>query len=168
MPRASALALSDIPGLAAPRRAALEAAGIRTARDLVFYLPKGHLDRATVTPVDQLTTGEHTIHAKVKTVRVPRFGRVRFAEAVLDDGTGTVRAMWFGRYDVKKRLFPGVDLLVSGRVGEGKGKHAGLQFSNPDFEEVGADAEGIATGGIIPIYPPLPGVGPNTLRRAIR
>ncbi len=156
-----------LKGLGAPRIEALRAAGFTTLRALLFHLPKGHLDRATVTPIAQLAEGEHTVRAKVRSLTVPRFRRrVAIAQAVLGDETGKVGAVWFGRYDVKKRLAPGVELLVSGRVGHGK--KGGLQFHNPDFEEIGGEAEGIATGGIIPVYPPIPGVGPNSLRRAMR
>ncbi len=161
--------LDLLKGLAAPRLEALRKAGLGTLRDLLFYLPKGHLDRATVTPVAGLTEGEHTIRAKVRTLTVPRFRRrVPIAQAVLEDDTGTIGAVWFGRYDVKTRLAPGVELLVSGRVGMGKGRKPALQFHNPDFEEIGGEAEGISTGGIIPVYPAIAGVGPNSLRRAAR
>jgi len=161
--------LSALKGIGPARRGILEGLGIRTARDLIFYFPRAHLDRSKFTPVAGLTEGEHTIRARVKSLRVPPFRRrVPFAEAVLDDGTGTVRAMWFGRHDVKKRLTPGLELLVSGRVAMGAGKHPGLRFQNPDFEELDGEAEGIATGGIIPVYPVMPGLGQNTLRRAIR
>ncbi|KAF0243631.1 MAG: ATP-dependent DNA helicase [Planctomycetota bacterium] len=165
--RVPVYSLDLLKGIGAPRIEALRAAGFSTLRDLLFYLPKGHLDRATVTPIAQLAEGEHTIRAKVRTLTVPRFRRrVAIAQAVLEDDSGKVGALWFGRYDVKKRLAPGVELLLSGRVGHAK--KGGLQFHNPDFEEIGGEAEGIATGGIIPVYPPIPGVGQNTLRRAMK
>ena len=72
---APALSLDLLKGLGAPRIEALRAAGFSTLRALLFHLPKGHLDRATVTPVAQLAEGEHTIRAKVRTLTVPRFRR---------------------------------------------------------------------------------------------
>ncbi|MCC6737921.1 MAG: ATP-dependent DNA helicase RecG [Planctomycetia bacterium] len=152
-----------------PQREALHAAGLGTPRAMLFWLPKGHLDRSTAMPVAQLAEGEHTIRARVRSLTVPRFRRrVPIAQAVLEDDTGKVGAVWFGRYDVKARLKPGVELLVSGRVGMGKGKKPGLQFHNPDFEEIGGEAEGLCTGGVIPVYPAVKGVGPNSLRRAVK
>jgi ATP-dependent DNA helicase RecG len=165
--RAPAVPLEELKGLGAPRIEAFREAGFRSLQELLFYLPKGHLDRATVTPVAQLVEGEHTIRARVRSLTVPRFGRrVAMAQGILEDDTGKIGAIWFGRYDVKKRLAPGVELLVSGRVLTSK--KGALQFHNPDFEEIGGEAEGIATGGIIPVYPPIPGVGPNSLRRAMK
>jgi ATP-dependent DNA helicase RecG len=163
------MSLQGLPGIGPARREALAAQGIRDGRDLAFFLPCRHLDRSAFTPVGSIAEGEFSVRATVKALRIPRFRRrVPFAEATLTDGTGEVRAMWFGRHDVKKRLANGVELFVSGRVSMRAGKRPGLCFRNPDFEEANGALEGVATGAIIAVYPPVAGVGQNTLRRAVR
>jgi RecG-like helicase len=66
----------------------------------------------------------------VENVRVrPREGVPAF-EATVDDGTGTVVAVWLGR-----RAIPGLSLgsrlILEGRVGGGSGR---MQMMNPSFE----------------------------------
>jgi len=66
----------------------------------------------------------------VDRVRVrPREG-VQAFEAVVDDGTGTVTAVWLGRRSIPG-LVIGARLIVEGRLG---GDRNGLQVMNPTFE----------------------------------
>ena len=84
---------------------------------------------------------------------------------MLEDETGSVEATWFGRRFIERRLFPGADIIVSGKL-----KHFGrkLTLDNPDFQPVGAEGEMLHVGRIVPIYRLTAGLTAARLRIAMR
>jgi ATP-dependent DNA helicase RecG len=104
---------------------------------------------------------------RVADVRVePSFRRrIQRTIARLEDDTGSIDATWFGRRFIERRLFPGADVIVSGKL-----KHFGrkLTLDNPDFQAVGAEGEMLHVGRIVPIYRLTAGLTAARLRIAMR
>ncbi|MCL4544917.1 MAG: ATP-dependent DNA helicase RecG [Chloroflexi bacterium] len=151
---------------------ALERLGLRTVADLLWHEPRRYVDYSRLVPISQLRDGQEitvriTVH-RCTVTGYPR-GLQRRVEALFSDPTGSITAIWFGQeWRAKQReLQPGNELYVSGRVRQ---FGARLQFTHPDFEEVGGEA-GIHTGRLVPIYPlsgDLPGVWLRTrVKRAL-
>ncbi|HEX2612681.1 MAG TPA: hypothetical protein VHO02_03700, partial [Fibrobacteria bacterium] len=50
--------LLRLTGVGPKRLQALEAAGIRTLRDLVYHVPRRYIDRTRITPISSLREGD--------------------------------------------------------------------------------------------------------------
>jgi ATP-dependent DNA helicase RecG len=77
--------------------------------------------------------------------------------AQLSDRTGSAEAIWFGRRFIEKRLRPGDEIVVSGKVAAQGWR---MQFANPEFSP--ATRESVHTARVVPVYRLVGGV---TLRR---
>jgi ATP-dependent DNA helicase RecG len=141
-----------------------------TVRDLLTTFPHHYLDRREVTPVERLH--EHvagsvvTVRAVVRSLRVERTHRRRLwiTTAVLEDGSGSVDAVWFGRRFIERQLHAGDRIVASGKV---KPQGWRVQLDGPDFQR---DDGGpmLHVGRIVPVYRLTRGIAARTLRQAIR
>jgi ATP-dependent DNA helicase RecG len=152
-----------------PRKAeALAAVGITTVSDLLVYLPFRYEDRSRRRPIRDLRAGEDaTVLAKVLGVRVKRTRRPRFKvlEAVVEDDTGPIRAIWFNQEFLKDILQVGRQVLLYGKV-EPSRRGGGLELKNPQYELVeDGDFEPTHTGRVVPVYERVGPISPRMLRR---
>src|SRR4051794_22484179 len=145
--------------------------GLATVRDLLFHLPRRYDDLREMRKLGDLAWVEdgEVISARVRVadIRVEASFRRRVQRtiAVLEDDTGSIDATWFGRRYIERRLHPGQQVIVSGKV-----KHFGRKrtLDNPDFQPEGRDDELLHVGRIVPVYRLTAGVTANRLRVAIR
>ncbi|MBA2564951.1 MAG: hypothetical protein H0V09_05960, partial [Gemmatimonadetes bacterium] len=143
----------------------LERIGIRTIGDLLWHLPRRHIDFSTFVPLRELRPDrEQTARALVGPIRERRTVRgqqVTEVELLELDGTPTgVTATWFGRQFISTKVRAGQQVRVSGRVGWfGRA----LQFRQPKIEA--SDAEAVHTGRLVPVYPLTEGLKEGNLRR---
>jgi ATP-dependent DNA helicase RecG len=139
--------------------------GIRTPRQALFYLPFRYDDFSNLRPIARLEPDEkQSARVRVDTVRVePGFGRrPQRVIAQLSDESGTAEAVWFGRRFVERRVQPGDELVVSGKVTM-RGWRA--QFSSPEFSPAGRDS--VHTARVVPIYHLVAGVTQRRLREML-
>jgi ATP-dependent DNA helicase RecG len=145
--------------------------GFLTVRELLFHLPRRYDDLREMRQLGELGWVEEgtvvSARVRVADVRVePSFRRrVQRTIAVFEDDTGTVEATWFGRRFIERRLFPGAEIIVSGKLKRFGRK---LTLDNPDFQPVGRDDELLHVGRIVPIYRLTAGLTAARLRIAIR
>ncbi len=145
--------------------------GFLTVRELLFHLPRRYDDLREMRKLGDMRGIEEgtVVSARVKVVDVrvePSFRRrIQRTIAEFEDETGSVEATWFGRRFIERRLFPGADIIVSGKL-----KHFGrkLTLDNPDFQPVGAEGEMLHVGRIVPIYRLTAGLTAARLRIAMR
>ncbi len=145
--------------------------GFLTVRELLFHLPRRYDDLREMRKLGDLRFIEEgtVVSARVRVVDVRVEGsfrrRIQRTIAELEDETGSVEATWFGRRFIERRLFPGADIIVSGKL-----KHFGrkLTLDNPDFQPVGAEGEMLHVGRIVPIYRLTAGLTAARLRIAMR
>jgi ATP-dependent DNA helicase RecG len=102
-----------------------------------------------------------TVSGKIELIATKRSPRKRMliTEAVLADGTGQVRVVWFGQPFIGKTLNVGDEIFLSGKT---KSDMFGLQLVNPSYEK--AKQETVHTGRIVPIYPLTAGMTQKQLR----
>ncbi len=146
-----------------PRRAAdLSRVGLLTVEDLLFRFPLRYEDRARVATIGQLKPGDvATVIAVVKTagVRQTRRPGFRLFEAIVEDHTGVIRAVFPNQAFLRDVFHPGQHVVLFGSVEY----RSGLQLTNPEYELLksqgaqGADGEDedeetVHTGRIVPIY----------------
>jgi ATP-dependent DNA helicase RecG len=145
--------------------------GFLTVRELLFHLPRRYDDLREMRQLGDLVWVEEgtvvSARVRVATIRVePSFRRrIQRTVALLEDDTGTIDATWFGRRYIERRLFPGAEIIVSGKLKRFGRK---LTLDNPDFQPVGRDDELLHVGRIVPVYRLTAGLTAARLRVAIR
>ncbi len=153
----------------------LRRAGVRLGwydvRDLLFHLPRRYDDLREMTTIAALRDLDDgalvSIRASVVDVRVEGSFRRRIQRTVaeLDDGTGHIAATWFGRRYIERRLHPGGEVVVSGRLKRFRGTPS---IDNPEFQAVEGDGEVLHAGRIVPVYRLTAGLTAARLRTAMR
>jgi ATP-dependent DNA helicase RecG len=145
--------------------------GFLTVRELLFHLPRRYDDLREMRQLGELVWVEEgtvvSARVRVADVRVePSFRRrIQRTIAHLEDDTGTIDATWFGRRFIERRLFPGAEIIVSGKLKRFGRK---LTIDNPDFQPVGRDDELLHVGRIVPVYRLTAGLTAARLRIAMR
>ena len=138
-----------------------------------------------------------TVKGTVLSSRLIRTRRRGFTifEAILDDGSGTLRLVFFNQPYLSRWLTPKKTFWVYGTAGLGARHRHGLVMENPQIEEflegkdsggdAGADAasagarasgtggarhegaEALSVGRVVPIYRKLPGITPRARRKLV-
>ena len=149
--------LTSIKGLGPKRVEALKLAGIQTAQDFLYYLPREYRDLTRITPLCELRVGEPCamrvcVAAPAATVRA---GGVILTRAPVSDGTEALPAVWFNQPWLREQLKVGRELLL---YGHSEVKNGRMQISCPSIE---------TEQGLVPVYKPIPGMPAKMLRSVI-
>ena len=158
--------VAQVAGVGPRRAEELRAAGILTVGDLLMYLPMRYEDRASTVPIADLRPGMRTgVLATVLRVRwkgPP--GPRRQVEALLEDDSGEIAAIWFNQPYVAARLEVGETLQVFGRVDQYRDQ---LQLVNPIMAEAEPETPSLHVGRPVPVYRRIGSLGPGMLRRLL-
>ncbi|HUP63173.1 MAG TPA: ATP-dependent DNA helicase RecG [Thermoanaerobaculia bacterium] len=158
-----------LKGVGEGRARLLADAGITTVRDFLFYFPYRYEDRrhpARVADLGRLIDTPVLLRGRVVSAnaRTTPMKRMRLFEAVLDDGTGSVRLVWFNQPYLSEQIARGDRLAVYG-VPRRSAYGGGLAIESPDWEKFeGSDEE---EGVIVPIYSKIGNIAPKALRKMI-
>lgn len=140
-----------IKGVGPARSNALKEVGIETVEDLLYYFPRRHLDRTSITSCNNLqkdTTA--TIVGIVKSTGVKTIKRGKLFQVLLEDGTGHITLTWFnGIHYVKNSIKVGDRLAIHGKVEF----YRGFQIVHPEYDKIESSSDQLSTGSVIPIYP---------------
>jgi ATP-dependent DNA helicase RecG len=155
-----------------PRRAAeLEDHGLRCVEDLLLHLPFRYEDRSRFWPIAGLEPGiKATVRARVVTgtLRRTRVRGFTIFEALVEDGSGTIRAIFFNQPYLRTLLAPGREVVLHGQAELARFGRRSLVLQAPQFEVLGDDdRETIHTGRVVPIYHRLPGLSSRAIRRLV-
>ena len=155
--------------------------GIRTADDLLHYLPFRYEDRLNPRGIGELRPGEMaTVIAEVRNSGLFRTRRMPIFQLTVGQGRARLRCLWFHAAYLQDKFKPGQMIALYGKVEEDQ-RSRELQIIQPQYEmlgeaegtEGGAEkkaAESLEVGRIVPIYESA-GQGkltPRWFRRAIR
>ncbi len=90
-----------------------------------------------------------------------RHRRLTMVRGRVEDDDGSLPVVWFNRPWAERQMLPGSDYLLHGKVRRGR---EGLEMVNPTCEPAAA-----ALGGdsLTPIYAPVAGLGPATVRKLL-
>ncbi len=160
--------VGDLPGVGPRAVTALGRLGVYSVRDLLYHLPRRHLDRRGVTAMADLVPGaEATVFGTVWQVQTRRRGQAHgltITEAILQDESGFCHAIWFNQpYLVRTLSRPG-RVVFSGKVEVAAG--GALQLVSPEFEFDSEDL--LHTGRLVPFYGKTEGVSDKQLRTWVR
>ena len=125
--------------------------GIETVSDLLLAFPFRYEDFRTMRGMADVVPGEvTTVQGTLVSIRSRRSPRKRMmlTEAVIEDATGSITAVWFHQPYLVKTLKVGDRLSLSGKVDE----RYGLSIVNPQFESLGRPTPLVHTGRLVPMY----------------
>jgi ATP-dependent DNA helicase RecG len=113
-----------------------------------------------------------TVKGEVLSARLIRTRRRGFTifEAILDDGTGSLRLVFFNQPYLQRWLLPKKVFWVYGMATQAARFRRGLVMENPQIEEFLEGEEGkdpLSVGRVVPIYRKLPGLTPRMRRRVV-
>ena len=143
--------ISNLKGIGPQREKVLNAHGISTIQDLLYYFPRRHLDRTILTPIKEFHKGNIvTLIANVETFGERSIRRGSMFQVIVSDGSGLLTLNWFNGVRYVKGLFKvGDKLAINGKVEW----YNGFAMTHPEFEKLEKDEDPILTGKVIPIYP---------------
>jgi len=161
--------LKNVGGRNLPR---LHKLGIKTLRDLLWHIPARYEDYSQIIPIADLVFGQKaTVQGTVVKIDSRRIfpRRLVIIEAVIEDDSGTIKAVWFNQPYITTTLTEGTRVSLAGTV---KLDKHGLHLASPSYEKLRA-GEYFAynlthTHGLIPVYPETEGVTSKYLRFLIK
>ncbi len=159
--------VTSVAGVGPAIAAKFERLGIRTVRDLLYYLPREHhdyskLQKIGTLPLDEVVTTLGVIW-EAQNVRTPN-GRMTRTIARISDETGEIRAVWFNQPYLLKQLPRGAQIVVTG-VKQRFGNSIQFTVRSHELPEQG---DLVNTGRLVPVYPLTEGLSAKTLRRATK
>ncbi|RWZ79067.1 MAG: ATP-dependent DNA helicase RecG [Candidatus Chaera renei] len=139
------------------------AAGILTVKDLIYNLPRTYQDFSKVVSIAKIKPGNVSLRVRVAEVRGRRLRRsLHISEAVLEDDSGKLRAVWFNQPYRVAQLDSGGEFLMSGEYGFWRDRY---QLMNPGVEK--ASELPLRSGHILPTYRETKGLKSYMIRRVM-
>ncbi|MGH9380184.1 MAG: ATP-dependent DNA helicase RecG [Thermoanaerobaculia bacterium] len=157
--------LTQLRGVGPARAGQLADAGFHSLRDLLFHLPTRYEDRRRVSLIRELEApGDVTLRGRVLRVQPVRVRRrnLSLVRGTVDDGTGTLPALWFNRPYLTDWLQPDREYLLHGELRRGRG--GALELLNPSCEPI---ERAVHAARVVPVYAAVGGLGPAALRRVL-
>ncbi len=145
----------------------LKRLGIRTVKDLLWHFPSRYEDYTRKVDISEIREAGKIVSivgkvAEIKTTSLWRYRR-SVTEALIEDASGDIRAVWFNQPYIEKSLANGTLVSLSGKVNLDK---RGLYLSNPSYEKL--QEELVHTGRLVPVYPETEGITSKYLRFLIK
>jgi ATP-dependent DNA helicase RecG len=160
-------AVGSLKGVGPSVQQKLARLGITTAGDLIRHYPRRYDDFSKIVPIRLMRPGNVTFKGEVERVagRYARARKLHLTEAIISDGTGTVKAIWFNQQYLAKTIPIGTPVLVSGEL---KFKNNDLALQSPAIEVVEAGRITKDTARIVPVYPETEGLSSKQLRGIVQ
>ena len=162
--------IEDLAGLHHSSRTALENLGIKTVRDALQHYPLRHIDYSVRTPISQLMPGtDATVIGDVVESRRNIHMRPHSATVRIRDDSGMLRVSWFNMPFMADRWKVGDRVVLSGQVGEFRGR---ATMSNPEYDDITMSGKEVGrkpihAGALVPVYPLTEGVNQRAVRNGI-
>ncbi|MBU4056837.1 ATP-dependent DNA helicase RecG [Patescibacteria group bacterium] len=149
--------------------------GLYTVNDLLFHFPRRYNDFRNLLPIASLKAGETaSIRGKILSIKnkaifkrhinpllLRKRSGVNITEAIIEDTTGSIRAIWFNQPYLAKSLASGSLVSLSGKIEYYKKQ---TQINNPIYEKAGEGDILTHTGRLVPVYSQTQGLTSRYLR----
>lgn len=151
--------VTTLRGVGPARAEQLARLGVETVWDLIWHLPSRYDDFSRLRTIAEMQPGEQvTVVANLWKMENRKLSmRREMVQAILNDGTGTLRATWWSKWSAAK-LEIGKSYRFSGKVGLYMGYKT---LESPVWEEISGND--IANGPILPVYPLTEGLTSKTV-----
>ncbi|MFM7051831.1 MAG: ATP-dependent DNA helicase RecG [Planctomycetota bacterium] len=171
------MAIDRAPGVGASRARAFREMGITTVGDLLHHYPfrveaehgedsiAAHTAEIAARP-DAEKSANIAVRGTVAASRTA-FGKRPRLEATLDDGTGTVRLVFFNMPWLRGKLHPGRQGIVEGKA---KLERGYLEIVNGKWTDVSADPAGAVARSdrLRPVYPSTEALPSRVIEQTVR
>lgn len=140
--------------------------GLITLHDALFDFPFRYDDLSHALAIADVQTGQKvTVQGTITAIenRKAKQGRMMVTEALVDDGTGAIKAVWFHQGFITKVIKPGQIVSLAGKVDD----RYGLSLVNPVYEIIGNGKVSKETGRIMPIYKLTGGLTQKMRRKVV-
>jgi len=157
-----------LKGVGEGRARVLQEAGLETVRDLLWFFPLRYEDRRHPTRIADLGRSIDVpvlIRGRVVSAhaRVSPRKRMKLFEAILDDGTASVKLIWFNQRFLADQIQQGDRLAVYGAPRTSG--YGPLTIESPDWEKFeGSEDE---EGAVVAIYSKVGTIPPKAFRKII-
>ncbi len=162
-PAALSAPTTVLPGVGPKHAQTLTRLGLNTLGDMLYNFPRRYDDYTQLKPIRRLVYGEDvTVIGTVESISTrPMHGRrLQITEAILTDGTGSLRVTWFNQPWIGKRLLEGSQIVLSGKIDQYLGR---LIMNGPEWEPL--ESQNLHTNRIVPVYPLTSNITQRWLRR---
>jgi len=157
--------ITVLDGIGSKYAQTLSRLGIENLRDILYYYPHRYNDYSLCKPINRLEYGDIlTVIATVQkvSIRPTQRGQREIVEAIVSDGSGDLKVVWFNQTWQAKKLHTGMQISLSGKIDKYLGR---LIMSHPEWERI--EQQHLHTYGIIPVYPLKAKISQSWLRRQI-
>lgn len=156
-----------LPGVGPKFGAKLEKLGIDTFQDLLLYYPRTYRDFTKITKIADLQTGDNrrlieeggkfTIKGNILGISNKKTSRRKLTvtEAVIEDGTGSIKVVWFNQSFLPKMLPAGKEVILNGKI----------SFNFYSREVIMESPERALYPTILPVYGEIAGLSSNFIAR---
>lgn len=155
--------VTTVKGVGEVLASKLAALGCNTVHDLLYFFPRRYEDFSHITPIATLAPGKVTVKATVESVTGRHIRRgLHITEAVLNDGSAKLRAVWFNQKYRAAQLAKGDEYFFSGVYDLQRNRYV---LQNPASEQ--AQNVGVSTARIVPIYRETVGLKSHQIRKVM-
>ena len=157
--------VTKLKGVGPKKAEQLANLNIHTIEDLLFHYPRGYEDRTQLKTIAQLQVDEPACF-KAMVCSSPRTAHIRkgldISKVTVADHTAKLNLTFFNQKFTAERLQYGMEYYFYGAV---SGDFIGYNMTSPAVED--ADAPGVLTRRILPLYPLTAGLSNGTLAKTI-
>ncbi|MEX2604484.1 MAG: DEAD/DEAH box helicase, partial [Gracilimonas sp.] len=145
--------LAQLSNLSTKRLQALSNEGIHSAQDLLNFFPRRYLDRSNTQKIKYLMgAGEEvTIAGKVTDITTAGYGKKKRLEVYIDDGSGTVKGVWFRGVGYFSKYFKEGETVAF--FGPAKRYGKSISIAHPEVDKISTEGDLDSFSRIFPIYP---------------
>jgi len=159
--------LSTIASIKKPILPKLAKLSVKSVEDLLRHTPARYDDFSKMTAIADMLPGNiYTLEGIITSFVSKRSWRKRLpvTEVVIEDSTGSIKAIWYNQRFLADTLREGAHLRLSGKVV--LSKNNALVFQSPSFELASRSPN--HTGRLVPTYPETFGITSKWIRWQIQ
>lgn len=167
--------LQSLKGIGTQLAEKLAKLNLHTIGDLLRHYPHRWEDRTRFPHIADVRPGDSVTLRGIVIATTTRYTRQRLSitEALLDDDGSAIKLIWINQ-PFMERTFRTLatqrtPIVVYGLVKRDSlsGSSYIYEIQNPEWEEIGEDADNLSTNRIVPIYPATEGIRQGRLRKMI-
>lgn len=161
--------LTDAFRLQAKQKNALETLEVETVGELLRHFPHRYINREQTLLIKDLADDmQVTAHGRLKNLKTKKTRKkgIPMTTARLEDGTGSVKVVWFHQAYIGQMVEEGQPVKLTGTFKEKDGE---LSVANPEFKKITTDEIDITGGSfVLPVYPSVHGISSKWIYHKIQ
>ena len=166
--------VESLKGIGEKTAETLRKGGIKTVRDLFYYLPRAYENFQNVTKISELKPGKVVVKGQIDNLST-HYGRNRhlaITEGIIRDCSSSIRTVWFNQSYRARQFQKGKTYLFSGNF---ELKYGRYQLTSPSATLYEEQEDGLKNAirpekdnaGYQPIYPMHLGIKPDQFKKLL-